>query len=58
MTENELLKGLGLIGNGQIPSLDDWREMAYTGSFNSNKVQVPGLDKAGSNTENKLSNTV
>jgi hypothetical protein len=34
MSENELLRGLGLIGNSsQIPSLDDWREMAYTGSF-------------------------
>ena len=34
MNENELLRGLGLIGSGSnIPSLDDWREMAYTGSF-------------------------
>ena len=34
MNENEILKALGLIGSGIIPrTLDDWREMAYTGSF-------------------------
>ena len=34
MNENELLTAQGLIGNiSNIPSLDDWREMAYTGSF-------------------------
>ena len=34
MNENELLQGLGLIGKDHsLPSLDEWKEMAYTGSF-------------------------
>ena len=37
MKENELLIGLGLIGyndnEGNIPSLEKWKEMAYTGYF-------------------------
>ena len=37
MKENELLIGLGLIGyndnDGNIPSLEQWKEMAYTGYF-------------------------
>lgn len=37
MKENELLIGLGLIGykdnGGNIPSLEKWKEMAYTGYF-------------------------
>ena len=37
MVENELLRGLGLVGEREeevnIPSLEMWREMAYTGYF-------------------------
>ena len=32
MAENELLQGLGLIGN-DLPSLADWKEMAHSGLF-------------------------
>mmetsp|Transcript_8316 Transcript_8316/g.17965 ORF Transcript_8316/g.17965 Transcript_8316/m.17965 type:complete len:608 (-) Transcript_8316:134-1957(-) len=31
--ENDLLQGLGLIEEGDIPSLDKWREMAFLGHF-------------------------
>lgn len=45
MNDNELLEGLGLIGsNCSIPTLDDWRDMAYRGCFKNDNVSRQELD--------------
>lgn len=43
MHENELLRGLGLIGSDRnVPSLEEWKEMAYSGTFKHDDDYISG----------------